>query len=203
MGPAAGGIRRDDDRARLVDRLGYELDDQALLDHAFNHRSWCAAHPEDPSNERLEFLGDAVIDLVVADLLFDAHPEWNEGDLTRARRGLVNNRNLAGYARDMDLGRFVRLGRGERRAGGAERERLLGNLFEAVVGALYLDGGLAAATAFLRETCGSDLSAEGELPAAAAARSRASNASSGEAFALQAATVSGLRPLSGEALLRS
>ena len=132
--------------------LGYAFRDPALLRTAFTHPSFGYEHDGTRGNERLEFLGDAVIDLVVADLLFDAHPEWNEGDLTRARRGLVNNRNLAGYARDMDLGRFVRLGRGERRAGGAERERLLGNLFEAVVGALYLDGGLAAATAFLRET---------------------------------------------------
>ncbi|NNL67261.1 MAG: ribonuclease III [Myxococcales bacterium] len=138
--------------------------DPELLRTAFTHPSFGYEHDGSRGNERLEFLGDAVIDLVVAHLLFDAHPDWTEGELTRARRALVNNKNLAGYARDMALGRFVRLGRGERRAGGADRERLLGNLFEAVVGALYLDGGLEAATAFLRETCGADLSAEGELP---------------------------------------
>jgi len=150
---------------RAEARLGHRFADPSLLELAFTHPSWSYEHDGTRGNERLEFLGDAVIDLVVAHLLFDAQPDWPEGDLTRARRALVNNRNLAEYARELELGDLVRLGRGERRAGGAERERLLGNLFEAVVGALYLDGGLEEATRFLRATFGEAVGASGELPA--------------------------------------
>ncbi|HKJ25630.1 MAG TPA: ribonuclease III [Myxococcota bacterium] len=144
--------------------LGHRFADRGLLELAFTHPSWSYEHDGTRGNERLEYLGDAVIDLVVAHLLFDAQPGWPEGDLTRGRRALVNNRNLAAYARDLGLGELVRLGRGERRAGGAERERLLGNLFEAVVGALYLDGGLEVATRFLRGRFGDAVGARAELP---------------------------------------
>jgi len=150
---------------RAQARLGHRFADPSLLELAFTHPSWSYEHDGTRGNERLEFLGDAVIDLVVAHLLFDAQPDWPEGDLTRARRALVNNRDLAEYARELGFGDLVRLGRGERRAGGAERERLLGNLFEAVVGALYLDGGLREATRFLRATFGEAVGARGELPA--------------------------------------
>lgn len=144
--------------------LDHSFSDPALLELAFTHPSWSYEHDGTRGNERLEYLGDAVIDLVVAHLLFEAQPEWPEGDLTRARRALVNNRNLAGYARELGLGELVRLGRGERRAGGAERERLLGNLFEAVVGALYLDGGLDVATRFLRGCFGEAVGTSAALP---------------------------------------
>lgn len=151
-------------RTRAQERLGYVFRDASLLERAFSHPSWSYENDGTRGNERLEFLGDAVIDLVAAHLLYAAHPEWAEGELTRARRALVNNRNLAGYARTLGLGELVRLGRGERRSGGAERDRLLGNLFEAVVGALYLDGGLGAATRFLRASFGLAVEVEGELP---------------------------------------
>lgn len=149
----------DEERGRLETILGHVFGDPLLLDVAFTHPSF--AHELDGSrgNERLEYLGDAVIDLAIAHLLFEAHPEWHEGDLTRARRALVNNRHLAEHARRLGLGEFVRLSRGERRSGGAERERLLGNLFEAVVGAIYLDAGLEAATAFLSRTVSADAEA--------------------------------------------
>jgi ribonuclease-3 len=150
--------------ARAEAVLGHSFADPSLLELAFTHPSWSYEHDGTRGNERLEYLGDAVIDLVVAHLLFEAQPEWPEGDLTRARRALVNNRNLAGYARELGLGELVRLGRGERKAGGAERERLLGNLFEAVVGALYLDGGLDVATRFLGARFGEAVGASAELP---------------------------------------
>jgi len=156
----------EDARARAEERVGHVFADRALLARAFSHPSWSYENDGTRGNERLEFLGDAVIDLVAAHLLFAAHPEWAEGELTRARRALVNNPSLAEYARGLELGELVRLGRGERRSGGAERDRLLGNLFEAVVGALYLDGGLEAATRFLRATFGLAVEVEGELPAA-------------------------------------
>jgi ribonuclease-3 len=161
--PAANGWDAST-RERAETRLGHAFADPDLLERAFTHPSWSYENDGTRGNERLEFLGDAVIDLVVAHLLFDAHPDWHEGELTRARRALVNNRNLADCARDLELGELVRLGRGERRSGGAGRTRLLANLFEAVVGALYLDGGVAAATGFLRRTLGRAVDAGGELP---------------------------------------
>jgi ribonuclease-3 len=151
-------------RERAEARLGHAFADPALLECAFTHPSWSYENDGTRGNERLEFLGDAVIDLVVAHLLFEAQPDWHEGELTRARRALVNNRNLAECARELGLGELVRLGRGERRSGGSERTRLLANLFEAVVGALYLDGGVEAATGFLRRTLGRAVESRGELP---------------------------------------
>ncbi len=152
--PAAQG-RWDPAMAKqLEDRLGYTFRDAGLLERAFTHPSYSYETDGTRGNERLEYLGDAVLDLVVAHLLFDAHPEWSEGELTRGRKTLVNNRALAEQARRLELGSFVQLGRGERKAGGADRDRLLGNLFEALIGAIYLDGGLEAAEAFLRRTVG-------------------------------------------------
>ena len=96
------------------------------------------------ANERLEFLGDAVLDLVVSELLMEANPDVDEGVLSRARAAAVNATALAQRARDLGLGGFVRLGRGERRAGGADKPSILADTFEALLGALYLDAGLAA-----------------------------------------------------------
>jgi len=113
------------------------------------HRSWCAEHAGHPSNERLEFLGDAVLDLVVGEALYLAHPEWSEGQLTRARASLVRGDALAERARELALPSLVRLGRTELRSGGAEKDSILANVFEAVIGALYLDGGLAPVQAYV------------------------------------------------------
>ena len=127
----------------LDDRLGYTFADPSLLELALSHPSF--AHEADGTrgNERLEFLGDAVLDLVVAQALYEAHDDWEEGQLTRARSALVNRRALATCARSLGLGPFLRLGRTERRGGGEDKDSILANCFEAVVGALYLDGGLA------------------------------------------------------------
>ncbi len=94
------------------------------------------------SNERLEFLGDAVLDLVVSELLMDAHPAADEGALSRARSELVNTLALASRARSLDLGRWLRLGKSEEKSGGREKESILADVFEAVLGALFLDAGL-------------------------------------------------------------
>jgi len=164
-GPCAPDLD-ETERNRLSVVLGHDFADPAHLATALTHPSWSYERgSRSRGNERLEFLGDAVIDLAVAHLLYEAHPDWNEGELTRARRALVNTRHLATHARELDLGSVMRLGRGERRSGGAEKERMLGNLFEAVVGAIYLDGGLAAAMAFLRRCFGEAVEAGAELPA--------------------------------------
>jgi ribonuclease-3 len=127
--------------AALEADLGHVFARRELLETALAHPSH--AHETDGTrgNERLEFLGDAVLGLVVGELLYAAHPDWAEGELTRARAALVNARTLAARARSLDLGRFVRLGRTEQRTGGSEKDSILANVFEAVVGALYLDAG--------------------------------------------------------------
>lgn len=126
----------------LAARLGHRFRDTALLETALVHASLAGETPGIESNERLEFLGDAVIDLVAAQLLYAAHPDWDEGTLTRARAALVNKTSLAALARELELGQFLRLGRTERKSGGAQKDTILADAFEAVVAALYLDGGV-------------------------------------------------------------
>jgi ribonuclease-3 len=137
-------------RVELEAALGHHFKDAALLGRALTHPSFANETGAGDSNERLEFLGDAVLGLVVAHLLYEAHPSWTEGELTRARREIVNMRALAGLARELSLGKHVRLGRSEQRTGGAEKESILSDLFEALVGAIYLDAGTAPVGALVR-----------------------------------------------------
>lgn len=120
----------------LEESLCYRFQDQELALAALTHRSASSA-----SNERLEFLGDAVLGLVIADLLYSRHPDLPEGDLTRLRAHLVNGDSLANVARDLDLGSTLILGLGERRAGGAQRASILADAMEAILGAIFLDSG--------------------------------------------------------------
>jgi ribonuclease III len=137
-------------RAELEAALGHHFEDATLLRRALTHPSFANESGLRESNERLEFLGDAVLGLVVAHLLYESHPDWTEGELTRARHALVNMRALAGLAREMSLGKHVRLGRSEQRTGGAEKDSILSDLFEALVGAIYLDAGTAPVRALVR-----------------------------------------------------
>jgi ribonuclease-3 len=141
----------------IAARTGYRFRDVALLEVALTHPS--AAYERDRSggNERLEFLGDAVLDLAVARLLFAAHPDWREGELTRARAAIVNTRSLARRARHLGLGELMRLGRTEQRSGGERKERVLANLFEAVVAAIYLDGGMDPVNALVEREFGGEI----------------------------------------------
>jgi len=129
--------------------LGYEFRDREQLLTALSHASYAHETRGDRGNERLEFLGDAVLDLVVGEALYLAHPGWSEGQLTRARASLVRGDALAERARELALPTLVRLGRTELRSGGAEKDSILANVFEAVIGALYLDGGLAPVQAYV------------------------------------------------------
>jgi ribonuclease-3 len=135
---------------RLYEHLGFAFQDENLLETALTHPSLSYERDGSRGNERLEFLGDAVLDLTVARLLFETHPQWAEGDLTRARAALVNTTELAAKARSLDLGDYVRLGGSERRGGGADKDSILAGLFEAVLGAMYLDGGLEPVEALVR-----------------------------------------------------
>ena len=136
-----------EDLLEFTDQLGVEFRDLSLLSRALTHRSYLNENPgaalED--NERLEFLGDAVIDFIVAGFLYHRFPEMDEGELTALRAALVRAESLAGFARQFDLGRYLRLGLGEEENGGRERTPLLCATFEAVAGAIYLDHGLEAA----------------------------------------------------------
>ena len=110
--------------------------------HALTHRSWCAEHPDDESNERLEFLGDAVLGVVVTDHLFSAFPDLPEGQLAKARAAVVSSTTLAEVGRELGVGLDLRLGKGEDASGGREKASILADAVEAVLGAMYLDGGV-------------------------------------------------------------
>lgn len=158
-------------RAALEALLGHRFEDPHLLDVALAHPSFAHEFDGSRGNERLEFLGDAVLDLAVARLLYDAHPHWSEGDLTRARAALVNSRTLARCARELGLGAYARLGRTERKTGGADKERILANVFEALLGALYLDAGLPPVTAIAQRLF-ADLLVTGSDPLVADPKTR-------------------------------
>jgi len=122
--------------------LGHRFSDRRLLEQALTHASASAETAGSSNCERLEFLGDAVLALVVSELLMESEPERDEGWLTRMRANAVNRDALATRARALGLARWIRLGRGERRQGGAEKPSILADIFEAVLGAMYLDAGL-------------------------------------------------------------
>jgi ribonuclease-3 len=138
----------------LLARLGFAFDDRGLLDLALSHRSWCAEAGGVPSNERLEFLGDAVLGLVVAEHCYRTYPELPEGSLAKVRAAVVNTNVLAEVAADLELGRTVRLGRGEDASGGRQKASILANSVEAVIGAAYLDQGWDAAAALVLRLLG-------------------------------------------------
>ncbi|MEN8182525.1 MAG: ribonuclease III [Myxococcota bacterium] len=155
----------DPDAAPLLERIGWQFHDSALLRAALTHASRAHEEGGGPGNERLEFLGDAVLDLIITEFLFEAQPEWREGELTRARAALVNREALAARAREIELGSYARLGKTELRDAGARKETILANLFEALVGALYLDGGLETARRFLAGVYAEALPTSEESPA--------------------------------------
>jgi ribonuclease-3 len=126
----------------LCARMGVELD-LHLLERALTHRSYAYENGGLPTNERLEFLGDSVLGIVVTDTLFRRHPDLAEGQLAKLRAAVVNMRALADVARDLGLGEFIRLGKGEEITGGRDKSSILADTVEALLGAVYLDRGLA------------------------------------------------------------
>jgi ribonuclease-3 len=150
--------------ADLESALGHTFANRALLVHALTHRSLANeeamadrgvnAKPAEAGagdNERMEFLGDAVLGLVVAEALFDTHPEWHEGELTRVRAQLVSRKHIAEVAKSVGLGSHLRLSKGEERGGLRSKSTVLSNSMEAVLGALFLDGGLEPVRRFARQ----------------------------------------------------
>lgn len=141
----------------LEARMGYAFSDRRLLEHALTHRSFCAEHAGEESNERLELLGDAVLGLVVAERLFDAFPRHTEGELAKARAAIVSSDALHSYASEIGLGEFVRLGKGEEASGGRDKPSILADACEAVIAAVFLDGGWPAAQQFVLDLVGDRL----------------------------------------------
>jgi ribonuclease III len=127
--------------AGLAGRLGWEVADRELFAQALAHRSWCAEHPGKEPNERLEFLGDAVLGLIVTDYLYRSYPDLPEGELAKARAAVVNSVSLASAARELRLGEALLLGKGEDSSGGRLKPSILADAMEAVIGAIYLDAG--------------------------------------------------------------
>lgn len=126
-------------------KLDYRFRDPALAELALTHRSM-----GQPNNERLEFLGDALLGVIVAEMLFEAHPRASEGELSRLRAQLVNGQALAVLARELELGDGLKLGPGELKSGGFRRDSILADAFEALVAAVYLDGGFDSCRNTLR-----------------------------------------------------
>lgn len=145
-----------DDFDLLEKNLGYEFKDRSLLQRALTHRS-ALGLKERADYERLEFLGDAVLDLSVAHLLSDHYPEAREGELSKMRAALVNTQALADIAKRLEIGPYIRLGRGEYSSGGAERPSILADVTEAIVGAMYRDSSYDTALETIREIFGSAL----------------------------------------------
>lgn len=141
---------------RLEQQLGYAFTDERQCQTALTHKSWLNEAPRSSraDNERFEFLGDAVLNLVVSDALMQRFPSRSEGDLSKTRAVIVNEAGLADAAARLDLGQWIFLGRGEEQAGGRHRPSILADAFEALVGAVYLDGGFAAAGAVVRALLG-------------------------------------------------
>lgn len=135
---------------KLAERLSLPVQDYLLLSRALTHRSYLNEHREAlEDNERLEFLGDAVLELLVGAWLYNHFPEMAEGELTKLRSALVRTEQLAAFAREIKLGRAIRLGRGENENGGRDRDSLLCATFEALIGSIYLDAGFGAVQEFV------------------------------------------------------
>lgn len=151
----------------LETTLSYKFQNRALLERAVTHRSWAheqvAPGAEDEArrlhNESLEFLGDSVLGLIVADYLCQAYPEVTEGELSRMKHRLVSAPTLAAASARMQLGDFLKFGRGEEKSGGRRKDALLADVLEALAGAIFLDGGLSAATGFVQRVIGEELRA--------------------------------------------
>jgi ribonuclease-3 len=144
------GTYQEESPQAFAKRVNLSFSNYGLLGRALTHRSYLNEHPDViEDNERLEFLGDAVLDFLVGAWLYNRFPEMAEGQLTRIRAALVGNQQLAVFARSIDLGPAMRLGRGEDENGGRERAALLGSAFEALIGALYIDVGIEAVQVFV------------------------------------------------------
>ena len=152
------------DRSELLDSLSATIDPE-LLELALMHRSYAYENGSLPTNERMEFLGDAVLGIVVTETLYRRYPDWSEGQLAKLRAAVVNATALADVARTLGLGDYVYLGRGEETTGGRDKSSILADTTEAVFGAVFLTGGLAAAAEVIHRLFDPLIDAAAELGA--------------------------------------
>jgi ribonuclease III len=155
MGDPAGAPSNDDGGVSLAARLGVEFSDPGLLDLALTHRSYASENDTEGTNERMEFLGDAILNLCVTDLIYARFPEYLEGDLAKLRASLVSEPALAEVAAELGLGEDIRLGRGEKLSGGHSKPSIMADGLEAVIGAVYLDGGIREVRRVVKSLFGS------------------------------------------------
>jgi len=139
------------DFSALEKLIGINFEDQKLLNKAFIHRSYLNEAKEAESNERMEFLGDAVLELVATEHLFLNHPEQAEGEMTNFRSALVKGKHLAEIGKTLKLGKYLYLSHGEENSGGREKNYILANTVEALIGAIYLDKGMEKSKKFIEE----------------------------------------------------
>ncbi|MFO7699810.1 MAG: ribonuclease III, partial [Acidimicrobiia bacterium] len=156
-----------------IDRaIGYRFVEASLAEEALTHASYAAEHAGTTSYERLEFLGDAVVELITTQMIYEALPGEPEGSMTKVRASVVDESTLATIAREWALGDIIRLGIGEERSGGRERDSILSDVCESLIAAVFLDGGFAAAERLVRSTWGSVLAERIAQPDVSDARSR-------------------------------
>lgn len=150
---------KEDKLMQLQDKIGYHFQNLSLLNNALTHSSYANERhwKYERNNERLEFLGDAVLELVSSDYIFSNHKDMVEGKMTKLRASLVCEMSLASSAREIKLGEYLKLGHGEWVTGGGKRDSILSDAFEAVIGAIYLDGGLNPAREFILQYVLSDI----------------------------------------------
>src|SRR5829696_1725603 len=143
--------------SKFENLIGYKFDDPALLERALTHRSWAhenlAGRSEDEiraaENESFEFLGDSVLGLAVAEQLFRKHPDASEGELTLMKHRLVSTTTLAAAAESLNIGEYIRIGRGEEKTGGRQKRAILADALEAIIAAVFFDGGYITARSFV------------------------------------------------------
>jgi len=148
----------------LANRLGWRVAEPDLLTRSLAHRSWCAENPGAGSNERLEFLGDAVLGLVVTDYLYRTYPDMPEGELAKVRASVVNSAVLAEVAAELEIGDALLLGKGEDQSGGRQKPSILADAMESVIGAIYIDRGWSDSEAMVMRLLGRRIEAAAAGP---------------------------------------
>ncbi|QSH41711.1 ribonuclease III [Lentisphaerota bacterium ZTH] len=138
-----------EDIEKFKRQIGYNFKNKALLREALTHRTYAVENDLKYDNQRLEFLGDAVLEIILSEFLYNLYPDAAEGEMTKMRSAMVNQDSLAILARKLDLGKFLLAGKGETESGGCERDSTLSDLFEAVIGAFYLDAGFDKVKTFI------------------------------------------------------
>ncbi len=143
---------------KLQEQIGYKFKNVKNLEGAFIHSSYANESKDGIiSNERIEFLGDAVLELCISSYLYNKFPDWPEGDLTRLRASTVCEGTLSKKARKLDLGSYIKLSKGEKNTGGNERDSILADCFESIIGAIYLDGGIEESIKFVEKFLGDEV----------------------------------------------